>query len=279
MQLPNLQLDATLPPINLQTVLDKVYRLHATRALYSGWGILTLGFLWRLVVQLRLLIVGERRADFLTPVLHLGGFCLLLSVYRPLAHGCVELVSSLGRDLAGSSQLHDTFAQRMQAWEMYRLAHPNGGDLGLINLDGLSIWLLEMLTFLLFVAVQALAFVLHSVQLFALAAILAYGPLCLGFASLGGIFTFLGTGWFWALVELSAWSFTMDILLFTFDAYGRTIPTQFILVQEMVGCALILAMLTAVPPLTAMLIRGHSASLLQRRSYVPAQSAHGVSHA
>jgi hypothetical protein len=255
---PKTFFDAVLPAIDLGCMADRTFLMGSTRALFAGGMLLTLGFLWRVIAELWN-FVRHRETDFASPFLHLVGFCALFAAYKPFAVGLVQFISNLGLDMGGGSFVHETFARRFQAFHHYATQKRLMTGMRFLTPDGLAISAMVCVTELMYIAVQAAAFVIKTTQLFTLAAIIAFGPILLGFASLSPFFHSLGVGWFWALVEVSAWSFTMDVMLFVFDGMGRNIPKNFLFAQEIVVCSVVLFGMLAITRVTAMLIRGQSA--------------------
>ena len=255
-------LDDILPPIDLADIAERAFYAPSSRALFAGGALLTVGFLWRTIGELYNLL-RSRPTDFLAPFVHLIGFCALFAAYRPITSGIVHYISQLGVDLGGGTLVHETFARRLAAFEQYSArSQTEAGFGGMLTRAGVANMVMTGATYAMYIAVQALAFIIKTTQLFTLATIIAFGPILLGFASVAPFFYCLGIGWFWALVEVSAWSFTMDVLLFVFDQMGRDIPQDFIFVQEMVVCAVVLFGLSSIAYITSMLVRGSPANAL-----------------
>jgi hypothetical protein len=64
----------------------------------------------------------------------------------------------------------------------------------------------------------------------------------------------------WFTVEVSAWTMTMDALLWGFHKASINIPSEFAFLPEIASSLTILAVIAAVPMFTASLIRGGSAA-------------------
>jgi hypothetical protein len=260
-----------LPPLDLMDLANRSEHAATTQALYAGGSLLATGFLYRLVVEVYRLMRGQRH-DFIYPLLHLIGFTALLAAYQPLVRTVVQISAELGLQLGNASALHDSFLRRMDAFSAYSAELRGPMLVGPVTMDALAIGASQGLCTLLYLAVQVAGFVVKTTQMVTLAAIVAFGPIVLGLASLAPGLHCLGIGWFWALVEISAWAFTMDIMLYVFSSLGQKIPKDFVFVEELVLCSVILCGLLSIASITRLVLRGVTAPMAPGPRAGPARS-------
>lgn len=264
-------LEGAMPAINLAEVVDRAMAMTSTTALWGGLGVVGLGFMIRVTTEFYKSSVEEGYAPrYAQEVLVLVGFVALMAGYKPVVLTIVGLVSGMGADLVGAATVEQTFAARMARFNQHvNQIDPGSRVLSALSFEGILTRIFQLVTMFLYVGVQCVMFIIKAVQMFSLAAIITYGPFLLALSTLGSFFVPLGIAWFWALVEVSAWSFTVDILLHVFATYGGAMPEQFSYVQEIIITLTLMALLVATIPLTASLARGHSAaSLAQSASYM-----------
>lgn len=253
---PDIQ--SALPPIDLQALATRAMQSHGAQALYAGYGILVLGCVLRLLMGYWRSLHDEP-AGYMQALTVTALLSALLAAYPAFTHTTIWLISNLGHGYAGPSSLDEAMYQRMLAYSAYDVLHGHDGPLAVFTADGFMTALLKSCTLLLYICVQAAAFVLRCLQLFSLAVILCYGPLLLGVAALGPFFMSLGIGWLWALVEVSAWSVTCDILMDVFGDFARHVPQDFNTATEIVVSLVMLTLFVSVPVLTSMLLRSQAA--------------------
>lgn len=269
MKLPSL--DGAMPAINLAEVADRAMSTSSAAALWGGIGIVGLGFVVRVLSEFIKTAMDDGYApQYLRQVVIMVGFVALMAAYKPVVLGTVRIVSHLGSDMGPSASFEKTFATRMSKFNAYvNRLNEDSSFRANFSPEGITTRVFQVVTMLLYIGAQCIMFIIKAIQIFALAAIIAYGPVLIGVSTLGGIFASLGIAWFWALVEVSAWSFTVDVLLHVIDSFGRDIPEVFSYVQEMILAMTLMALLVATIPLTGALVRGHGASgLAQSASYL-----------
>ncbi|RYF51505.1 MAG: hypothetical protein EOO38_03030, partial [Cytophagaceae bacterium] len=160
---------------------------------------------------------------------------------------------------SGHGNMEDVFAGRAYAFEKWR-AQQEGS---FFSAASLSVWAGEFCVWLLYIAIESWVVFLKAAQAFTLACIVLWGPLLLGLSSIHPSLWVLGLGWFWSMVEVSAWSFTMDILLIAYSKSGiQQAPESFSVGHELTYAFVMLSLLMAVAGITSMLVRGTSAAIM-----------------
>lgn len=268
-------LDGAMPAVDLANVAERAMSMASATAMWSGAGVVGLGFLVRVLGEAIKSSTEEGYTPrYLKEILIMVGFVAVMASYKPVVLGTVGVVSRLGSGMGNVSSLEKTFSNRMAKFGAYinhqDLQNEKAGwtERLQFNLDGIVTRIFQLATMFLYIGVQCVMFIIKAIQIFALAAIITYGPILIGASSLGGIFASLGIAWFWALVEVSAWSFTIDILLHVFANFGSSVPEHFSYVQEIIIAMTLMALLVATIPLTGSLIRGQGTAAL----------AHSTSH-
>lgn len=256
----SLGLGLPTPHLILEDIIERAFHTHSAAALFGGGGLLAFGFLWRVIQEKVGFIRGVKDPDYLGHVLTLIGCIALLSVYEPVVRGITSIVSQLGRGLSTDVDLSGAFAARAQAFGQTLLDGPSASFMSSMSPLGFIHAVLQTLTAILYGLVSWAVFALRCFQTFLLGVIIAYGPICIGFAFLGGIFGHLALAWFWALVEVSAWGLTLDVLNFVFTPLAQDVPKHFYLITELGLCLTLLLLIRAVPQTTSMLLRNQSAS-------------------
>ena len=182
----------------------------------------------------------------------------MISAYQPFARACINVVVHLAQGLISQDELGPALQARAQAMEA-------SWDQTRRNVAwGLNFFVDYIMLFsapMFFIVASWVVWSLKCLQTFILAVIVVYGPIALSFSFMGGIFSGLGTGWFMALVEISAWSFTLDILNFILTPMVRAPTDEYLLTDELGLGFVMITVLHAVPKVTAMLVRSAGAGL------------------
>jgi hypothetical protein len=248
-----MNVEAFVPSLDVAQVAAQAQSASGVRALYAGVGLVSLGLVWQCLVQMYKLVRDER-ADFVAPVLRYAAVMALLLNYQTFVTTVVHLIFSLSQTDDGQG-VYAIYAQRSAAFAAWRQSHSHWRVLAQAEAYALA-----GLAGLLYVLVEALVVVLRAIQTFTLVVITTYGPILIGFASLDAFFLPLAVAWFWALVEVSAWSVTMSILIRTHALVGQNIPEEFSVTQEMIYALTMLGLVITVPVITSSLVRGAPAA-------------------
>ncbi|HET6343396.1 MAG TPA: hypothetical protein VFH51_00635 [Myxococcota bacterium] len=243
--------DSFLPALDLVQFADETRKLMGYKMFYAGFSIVAVGLLGKQMANLAR-TMRSQDADFITPIVVAAGFFALLANYKFFVASTVAIVSKLGLTTMWDDNIVTVFVQRARLFNRWQNEH-----------SSFKAFALEYLVGFLYMLVETWVVFMRAAQRFILAVIVTYGPLLLGVASLGGALTTLGIGWFWALIEVSAWSVTMDILLM---AYAKVPPPPRIedlsVHAEFAFAFTLLGLLVAIPIITSSLIRGSSASVI-----------------
>jgi hypothetical protein len=246
-----LSYDTILPVIDLAQFADDARRLMGYKMFYAGFGIIGLGFVGKQIANL-FRIMRNKEADLLTPFLTAAGFIALLASYKVFVTTTIYLVSRMGLTGGWDDDIVTTFVTRAATFARWKQEHGSWKAAAM-----------EYTVGLLYLLIEAWVVFMRAAQTFMLAVVVTYGPLLLGLAALGGIFLPLGIGWFWALVEISAWSVTMDILLLGY-AKMKHVPTveEISLGDEFIFAFVMFGLLIGIPGITSFLIRGSSGAVV-----------------
>jgi hypothetical protein len=243
--------DTFLPALDLAQFADEARKMMGYKMFYAGFGIIGLGLVGKQVANL-LRVMINKEADFITPMVVAVGFLALLASYKIFVMTTIATVSKLGLAAGWDDNIVTTFVTRAATFDRWRHEH-----------GSMKSAIMEFTVGVLYILVEAWVVFMRAAQTFVLAVIITYGPLLLGLASLGGLFVPLGIGWFMALVEISAWSVTMDILLLAYAKVTR-VPTveELSLVDEFKFSACMLGLLFVIPAITSWLVRGSSGAVV-----------------
>ncbi|MFC1609856.1 hypothetical protein ACFL6C_02770 [Myxococcota bacterium] len=225
-----------------------------------GGGILVVSLLLGVGRQIYKMLRSEQ-PDFVEPIVRVVFFGFLLAFYGSVVTNIMFVVASFGSMNGAASHAELTFLQRFAVFERY-LAERSGDDnfFGGFSVEGLRIGLLQVVTFLSFWFTMAAIYVVKHVQTWTLAVVINFGPIMIGFGSLGGMFNVLAVSWFWALVEVSAWGVTMSVLLETLAGVPAAMPGEVPQMGRELMVNIVYAVsVLAVPMITSWLIRSHPA--------------------
>lgn len=243
--------DSFLPVIDLAKIADDAGRLIGYKMFYKGFGIIGLGLLMKQVANLTR-VMRNKDADFVTPIVQAAAFIALIAFYKPFVTTTISVVSTMGLTEGWDNSVATSFVTRSAQFVRWRQEHG--------TIKGYP---MEFLVGLLYLLVEGWIVFLRAAQSFVLAVIVTYGPLLLGVASLGGTFLPLGLGWFLAMIEVSAWSITMDVLLVGYSKMKHVPKPEDISVDdEFVFSAVMLALIVCVPAFTSWLVRSGSGAFL-----------------
>ena len=264
-------LQTSLPPQILQDVLDTAFSAYGNRIWVGSGLLLLLGFLWRIHKEKWAFVRGETdRPDYVRHMLALAGYTALLAAYQPVTRACMHIVSHLAQGFTSGEDLGPALLARAKAvttfWD--HVERPFFMSLEVIFFG--TLWFCAQLC--LVVSGWAV-WSLKTLQTFILAVIVVYGPVALSFSFLGGLFANFGNAWFLALIEISAWSFTFDILSFILTPMVQHKTHDIMLFNELGLCVVLLVLIRSVPKVTAMLVRGASSSVQSAGSPVAAVMA------
>jgi len=249
-----------------------------------GGGALALSLLWNEAVAIWRFVKGEaERIDWIGPIGRAVAFGVLLGGYAALVSNIMLVINSLGTFDTATGRAEALFLKRVLAFQKaVDSSTTTFGFFANLTFDSVRVALTQFITWLSYLFTLALVYVLKHLQAFTLATIINYGPVLLGFASLGGFFGNLALSWFWALVEVSFWGVTMNILLVTFDKVPITVAdgasTPLFWTEITVNLVYAIAV-ASVPAITSSLIKGHSIASLGTKASAGVLIAGGVAAA
>ncbi|MFH1810565.1 MAG: hypothetical protein ABIJ09_17620 [Pseudomonadota bacterium] len=260
--------------------------------LTAGGGVLVLSFLLASGQQVLALVSGDR-PQWQKPFARLGFFAFLLGSYTLIVPWTLSIVQSFGRLDESSQSVEQRFVDRYVQFQQIRdgLSRPpedpdaagttSESWFPSLSMEGFKLSLMQWVTELTYVLTLALVFMLKHFQHYLLLVIINFGPVLIAFASLHPFFHVLAVSWFWSLVEVSAWGWTMQLLLQALAVVPERVgslsggmPT---LAQHMMTNLTFTLLLVSVPVVTAMMIRGQSASSLGQRVAMVALAGAAVS--
>jgi hypothetical protein len=257
------------PAFNLADLATAATTASSARTFLAvGGGVLLLSLLWHLALEVWRTVAGQQeKINYLTPIGRALVFAFLLGSYATIVTKILLVINSLGTLDGATGRAETLFLKRVLAFQKTVDASTTTfGFFSNLTFDSMRVALTQFLTWISYLFTLALVYVLKHLQAFTLAAIINYGPVLLGFASLGGFFGNLALSWFWALVETACWGVTMNILLMTFDKVPITVAdgaasTPLFWTEITVNIVFAVA-IASVPALTSSLIKGGSMASL-----------------
>lgn len=254
--------------LDFATMAAKALTEPTTRSfLHVGGGCVALGLVLGTAKEIYEQLTGGS-PNFITPIARAVVFTALLASYSAVSSGIVGTVSLFGSVSTATGQVERAFYARFLAFEQHEAkASSDDSFLSGLSATSLKLSLTQFLVKLSYAFTFSVVYVLKHIQSFMLSVAIAYGPILLGFAAISTFFNVLALSWFWALVEISAWGITMQILL---GVMGRTnvavVNGSPQLFQEMVQNVVYASLLLAVPAITSMMIRSQPASMAGQRA-------------
>jgi hypothetical protein len=254
---PSTSLDALLPTIDFGEVAQRAMHMPGAQFFWAGGVGLAIGLLVCIMKD----VVFSDRPNWWAPFVRTAAWAAVLGIYSTATPAIIAFVTALGQGIHSGNTVAEVFAARYNGFSQYAFSH-SGAMPFILTPDGFITSTMQLFTHIAYVAVLALVFCLKCGQIFLLSTIVTYGPILLGAAAMGSAFHVLAVAWFWALIEISAWSVTMGIMLHTLDLFTLHNPSTYNSVAEMIVCGLYIFVMCLVPKVTSSLIRSESAGNL-----------------
>jgi hypothetical protein len=243
--------DTFLPILDLAQFADDARKLMGYKMFYAGIGIIGLGLVAKSTHNVMRVVFYSERPNFVQPILTAAFFFALLASYKVFVASTIYLVSRLGLTTQWSDNVVTTFVARFNTYMRWRAEY-----------GSYKTYAMEFLVGLLYLLVEGCVVFWRASQTFMLAVIVTYGPILLGVASLGGFLLPVGISWFWALVQVSMWSVTMDNVLLGFSRMKHVVKLEDIsLNEEFLFSLVMFGLLGGIPGVTSFLLRGSEGSI------------------
>lgn len=249
-------------------------RATIRRFLFTGGGILTLSLVFNTAKEFYSSFRGGE-PDYWTPIGRVVLFTMLLGAYSVFTSTTIGVVRSFGTFRSANVQIEKHFAERFENFALYvEKVHAASGMLGMLSPRSLEQSVVHSVVTLSFVFTRALIYVLKHLQVFLLNTVIHFGPILLGFASLGGLFAPLALAWFWALIEVTAWGVTMQILVISFANVPIITPEVPDLWAELIINFIYAMCILSVPVITSSMIRSQPIAAIGQAGVAAIASAH-----
>lgn len=250
-------IDISLSFLPFEQVIKRALGTQAASGLYTGFGIIGLGFLLSVVREIWRDVQGQK-VNYSQHILSLITLVAFLSVYRPFVLKTVQILSQLGESFLGMERLDVAYLQRVNAFLNYDAVASHSGEASAISI-GTRPALVDALSFFCaqtacFVALYMASF-LKSIQIFMLSAVISSGPVILGLSMLGQFFRPLAAAWLATLIEVSFWSFAMDILNYTLAPVSSIPPAHFSTIHELMLALTLIVVMATIPTLSRRILR------------------------